>query len=95
VFAGNLINPDSVPNMSFLDEPEVNEEIDRILSIEDPAEAAEAWGALDQLVMEKYYPVVVRYVGGVAMPHGSRVGNMVNDATRGAPDFPNLFVVPE
>ena len=95
IMAGGLINADSVPNMSFLDEPEVNEEIDRILDIEDPAEAATAWGALDKLIMEKYYPVVVRYVGGVAMIRGSRVGGMTNDPTRGMPDFPNMFVAPE
>lgn len=95
IMAGGLINPDSVPNMSFLDEPEVNDEIDRILGIEEPEEAAAAWGALDELIMTEYYPAVIRYTGGVAMIHGSRVGNMVNDATRGAPDFPNLFVVPE
>jgi len=95
IFDGGLVNPNSVPNMSFLDEPEVNEEIDQILSIEDPEEAAAAWGELDELIMTEYYPAVIRYTGGAAMIRGSRVGGMTNDPTRGMPDFPNMFVVPE
>jgi peptide/nickel transport system substrate-binding protein len=95
IMAGGLINPDSVPNMSFLDEPEVNKEIERILNIEDAEEAATEWGKLDKLIMEKYYPVVIRYVAGNAMIRGSRVGGMTNDDAKGMPDFPNMFVVPE
>jgi len=95
IMDGGLINSDSVPNMSFLDEPEVNEEIDRVLGIEEPEEAAAAWGALDQLIVEEYYPAVIRYYDGVAMIHGSRVGNMVNDASKGQPDYTKMFVVPE
>lgn len=95
IMDGGLINPDSVPNMSFLDEPEVNEEIDRILGIEDAEEAAAAWGALDELIMTEYYPAVITRTGGAAMIHGSRVGGMNNDPTKGSPDFPNMFVIPE
>jgi peptide/nickel transport system substrate-binding protein len=95
VFDGGLINPDSVPNMSFLDEPEVNKEIDRILTIEDPEEAAQAWSDLDKLIMEKYYPVVPRYTPGSAFIHGSRVGGMENDPYFGMPTFEEMFVVPE
>jgi peptide/nickel transport system substrate-binding protein len=95
VFDGRIILPDSTPNPSFLDEPEVNNEIDRILAIEDATEAATAWGELDELIVEKHYPAVIRYTYGSAFIHGSRVGNMLNDSTKGMPAFEVMYVIPE
>jgi peptide/nickel transport system substrate-binding protein len=95
IMDGSLINPNDSPNMSFLDVPEVNKANDRILAMEDPAEAAEAWGELDKTIMEKYYPVVLRFYYGTAPIHGSRVGGMESDNTKGVPFFPEMYVIGE
>lgn len=94
VFDGSIPTPQSTgTNYAMIDEPEINKENDRILALEDPAEAAKAWAALDKMMQEKYYPVVLRYYDGVAWPHGSKIGNMQDDNTKGMPDFPNIYVM--
>lgn len=95
IMDGSLINPDDSPNLSYLDEEEVNQANDEILAMEDPAEAAEAWGELDKTIMEEYYPVVLRYYSGVAPIHGSRVGGMEVDNTKGVPFFPSMYAIGE
>lgn len=95
IMDGSLINPDDSPNMSYLDEEAVNTANDEILAMEDPAEAAAAWGELDKTIMEEYFPVVLRYYSGVAPIHGSRVGGMEVDNTKGVPFFPSMYVVGE
>ena len=44
-------------------------------------EQPQAWGALDKTIMTRYYPAIVTDYGGVAMPHGSRIGGMRDDST--------------
>ena len=93
IFDGRLIalNPGSAPNKSFLNEKEVNDEIDRIgsLPIEDqPAE----WAGLDKMLTEKYVPVVPDYFGKTNFLHGSKVGGVVLDVYGGGPDYTKLFV---
>jgi peptide/nickel transport system substrate-binding protein len=89
---GSLISDSSVTNPSFLDEPAVNEEIDRILNDLSPEEAAAAWGELDKMIMEEYYPAVITGYSGTAMIHGSKVGGMEPDTLRGMPTFKQMYI---
>jgi len=92
IFDGRLIelNPNSAPNKSFLNEPEVNSEIDRIGSLpieEQPAE----WAKLDKMLMEKYLPVIPTHYGKTNFLHGSKVGGVVLDVYGGGPDYTKLY----
>ncbi|CAN5529907.1 hypothetical protein BH18ACT8_BH18ACT8_17120 [soil metagenome] len=73
-----VFQSDGVGNFAFFAEPEIDAEIERILGL--PVEQqATAWGALDRLIMTKYYPVIFTGHPGVAIPHGSRIGGMNAD----------------
>lgn len=78
-------------NYAVFSEPEVDKEIDRILTIpveEQPA----AWNELDKMIMEKYFPVFVTGYGGVAMAHGSAVMNMEDDNVFGMPTWKDMWL---
>jgi peptide/nickel transport system substrate-binding protein len=94
LFYGPLIkqNPSSLPNPSFLNEPDVNAAIDRIEAMDDPAKAAVAWGQLDKLVMTKYYPAVIFGDSLSPIMRGSRVGGLHVDSTLGEPFYTDLYV---
>jgi peptide/nickel transport system substrate-binding protein len=93
IFDGRLIalNPGSAPNKSFLNEKEVNDEIDRISALPFEDQTSE-WTKLDKLVMEKYVPVIPDYYGKTNFMHGSKVGGVVLDVYGGGPDYTKLFV---
>jgi peptide/nickel transport system substrate-binding protein len=93
IFDGRLIdlNPNSAPNKSFLNEKEVNDEIDRISALPLDEQAPE-WMKLDELLMEKYVPVIPDYYDKDAILHGSRVGGVVHDPYGGGADYTKLFV---
>ncbi|WP_026256856.1 ABC transporter substrate-binding protein [Actinopolymorpha alba] len=93
IFDGRLIalNPTSAPNKSFLNEKEVNDEIDRISAM--PVEEQQPeWAKLDKLVTEKYQPVIPDNYGKTNFIHGSKVGGVVLDVYGGGPDYSKLFV---
>ena len=79
-FIPPLFDSDAESNNAYFSEPAVDKEIDRInhLPID---EQPQAWGALDKTIMTRYYPAIVTDYGGVAMPHGSRIGGMRDDST--------------
>lgn len=89
---GDLISKSSVPNPSFLDKPDVNEEIDRIATEESPETAPEAWGELGQYIMEKYYPALPTGYSAGAFIRGSKVGGFNNDTTLGMPTFTRMYI---
>ena len=74
-------------------EPAVDAEIERIAKLPIDQQPAE-WGALDQLIMTDYYPVVVTGYLGSALLHGSRIGGMNGDSTIGMPTWKDIHVVP-
>jgi peptide/nickel transport system substrate-binding protein len=78
---------------TFFDEPSVDAEIARIEQLP-VAEQPAAWGALDQEVGEKYYPLVVEGYAPAAMLHGSRIGGMNNDSSTGMPTWEDMYVKP-
>jgi peptide/nickel transport system substrate-binding protein len=79
-FIPPLFTSDARENPAYFSEPAVDKESDRISGL--PLdEQPDAWGALDKMIMTRYYPVIVTDYGGVAMLHGSRIGGMNNDNT--------------
>jgi len=93
IFDGRLIeqNPTAAPNKSFLNEPKVNDEIDRISALP-PDQQPKEWSALDKMVMTDYLPVVPIDYSKNAYLHGSKVGGAIMDVYAGGPDFTKLFV---
>jgi len=89
---GELVGVEGMPNPANLDEPEVNAEIDRILDDLSGEEANTAWGELDKMIEENYYPAVVNGYSAAAMLHGSRIGGMGVDNVRGMPTFQDIYV---
>jgi peptide/nickel transport system substrate-binding protein len=90
---GSLITEDSVSNPSFLDDPAVNEEVNRILDDAEAEEAPDLWGELDQTIMEDIYPAVNLGYSGTAVIRGSKVGNFNNDTIRGMPTLKDLYII--
>ncbi|GAA5002016.1 ABC transporter substrate-binding protein [Actinopolymorpha pittospori] len=93
IFDGRLIalNPNAAPNKSFLNEEDVNTEIDRISALPLDQQPAE-WAKLDKTMTEKYLPVIPVSYSTANFLFGSKVGGVVLDAFAGGPDFTKLFV---
>ena len=78
-------------NYSVFNEPDVDAEIKRILTLP-VAEQDAAWGALDETVLTKYFPLFVIRYGGVAQAHGSAIQGHVIDNTIGMPTWKNIWI---
>jgi peptide/nickel transport system substrate-binding protein len=92
---GELVKVPGAPNPSYLNEPDVNKKIDDILDNLSGAEAAQAWGELDEYIQTEHYPAVTIGYSGVAFMHGSRIGGVSVDNVRGVPNFLDMYVIPE
>lgn len=93
IFDGRLIeqNPNSAPVKHFLNEDEINNEIDRIGALPIEEQSVE-WQKLDRMIMEKYLPVIPVQYSKTAILHGSKVGGVQFDAYAGAADWSKLYV---
>lgn len=87
-----LFSSNGSNNYAEFSEPAVDKEIARIQQLPID-EQPDAWGALDQTIEEKYYPVVNTGYSGVAMLHGSKIGDMVNDEVFGMPNWKDIHVI--
>jgi len=93
ILDGRLIAqaPTAAPNKSFLNEPSVDAEMDRVSAL--PADQQPAgWAALDKTIMTKYLPVMPTEFSKNAYLYGSKIGGAVMDTYAGGPDFTRLFV---
>ena len=80
-------------NTAHFDEPSVDAAMGEIARLP-VAEQADAWGALDERILEDYFPIIpVGYVNQLFV-FGDRVGNPTGDGAAGAPNYKDLFVVP-
>lgn len=93
IFDGRLIaqSPDYAVNESFLNEPTVNKEMDRISALPSADQPAE-WAKLDKTIMTDYLPVIPVDYSKIAYLSGSKVGGTVMDSFAGGPDFTKLFI---
>jgi peptide/nickel transport system substrate-binding protein len=56
------------------------------------ADQAAAWGALDEEIETKYFPIIPTAFRNDLYVFGSKIGNGVGDGALGAPDYKDLFV---
>ncbi|SBT45046.1 ABC transporter substrate-binding protein [Micromonospora narathiwatensis] len=74
LYDGREIVAEGNNNLSYLNEPTISAEIDRVRGL--PAVEQDAgWTALDEKIMREYAPVVPLYYDAAYELHGSKVGN--------------------
>lgn len=76
LFDGRFIAPQGNTNVSQLDDPAINKRIDEINKMTDPDQAAEAWGDLDEMIMERAPAVPLMFDNRSALV-GSNVTNAI------------------
>ncbi|RYB95643.1 hypothetical protein EUA93_15640 [Nocardioides oleivorans] len=87
-----LLAKDAPFNTAHFDEPSVDAEMDAIARLPIEQQAA-AWGALDERILDDYFPIIpVGYLNQL-FTFGDRVGNPGGDGASGAPNYKDLFVV--
>ncbi|MFD1826822.1 MULTISPECIES: ABC transporter substrate-binding protein [Mumia] len=91
-WSSEIVDDPSRPNPSMLAAEDVDDAIDKTLDTLSGADAARAWGALDERVGRKHYPAVVLGHGGVVLAHGSRVGGMAVNQLLAMPVFADMYV---
>ena len=74
LYDGREIVAEGNNNLSYLNEPAVSAEIDRVRKLP-AAEQDAAWTALDEKIMREYVPVVPCYYDAAYELHGSKIGN--------------------
>ncbi|WP_175539768.1 ABC transporter substrate-binding protein [Nocardioides exalbidus] len=88
-----LLAADAPFNTAHFDEPSVDAEMDDIARLPMDRQA-DAWGALDERILDDYFPIIpVGYLNQL-FAFGDRVGNPTGDGAAGAPNYKDLFVVP-
>lgn len=87
-----IVGTGSAYNTGGFSEPEVDNRIKEIKSLPLDQQAA-AWGDLDKMVMEKYFPVINRgYIQNI-FAFGTKIGGYENDtSTGGFPNIEDLYV---
>jgi peptide/nickel transport system substrate-binding protein len=87
-----LAKTGSVYNTSFFSEPEIDEEIDRIITELPLEEQPEAWGALDERIGTEFFPIIPTAYTNDLLVFGSRIGNPVGDGALVSPYYKGLYV---
>jgi peptide/nickel transport system substrate-binding protein len=90
-FDGQSIGASGNDNFSYLADPAIDAEIDRISRL--PArKAAAEWAALDERIMRDHVPVVPLFSYVHLALHGSRVGGVFTSTFLGTPIYYNAYV---
>lgn len=93
LYDGREISAEGNNNLSYLNDPGVSAEIDRIRKLP-AAEQDAAWMALDQKIMRELAPVVPCYYDATYELRGSKVGNAFLSDAFGAIQVNTIFVKP-
>ncbi|MFC7305047.1 ABC transporter substrate-binding protein [Streptomyces monticola] len=91
LFDGRKI-ADGANNYSHVNDPKINSEIDRILKIADPAEAATEWWELNKYILEEVLPVVPAYYYKQTQVTGSKIGGAIYNDDLNGTDPTKLYV---
>ncbi|MBD3946556.1 ABC transporter substrate-binding protein [Nocardioides ganghwensis] len=73
-------------------EPSVDEAIDDIAGLPVDRQAA-AWGELDERILTDYFPIIPTAYANRLFAFGDRVGNPTGEASWGAPNYKDLYVL--
>lgn len=88
---GRKIGPQGNSNVSYFNADDVNAEIDRVSNL--PAgEAGPEWAKIDQMIMEKYCPVVPIYQDKALVVTGPKVAGVIISEQFGTPIFYNTHI---
>ncbi len=91
-FLPPIVGTGSAYNTGNFSVPEVDEEIDRIKTLP-VEEQADAWGELEQTVMNDYQPVINTGYYQNIFGIGGEIGGLANDTSvGGAPDYRTIYV---
>jgi peptide/nickel transport system substrate-binding protein len=88
----SLLRTGAVYNTSFFSEPEVDEEMKRIVEELPLEEQPEAWGALDEKVGTEFFPIIPTAFRNDLFVFGSKIGYGVGDGAIGAPYYKGIYV---
>ena len=91
IFDGRLVGQAGMPNKSNFKVAAADKKQDQILQMS-PDKSAAAWGEFDKWMQTTYMPVVNVGYSGTAMLHGTKVGGMYNDSTKGMPTFSTMYI---
>jgi peptide/nickel transport system substrate-binding protein len=78
-------------NTAQFSEPAIDQKMSDIPSMP-LADQAAAWGALDEEIETKYFPIIPTAFRNDLFVFGSKIGNGVGDGALGAPDYKDLYV---
>lgn len=87
-----LLSSDGVYNTAKFSEPDVDAEMENIATLP-LEEQAGAWGALDAKIMTDYFPIIPTAFRNDLFVFGERVGNPSGDASIGAPNYKDFYVM--
>jgi peptide/nickel transport system substrate-binding protein len=93
LFDGRTIRPSGNQNLAYINEAEINSEIDRIKVLK-VDQAAGEWAKLDKMIMEKYAPVIPQYYINNYEIHGSKIGGTFLSDSYGHMTLNTMFVKP-
>ncbi len=89
---GASITPTGNNNLSYLDNAEVNTELDRLANEPDAVKANEGYGNLDEKIMKELCPLVPLYYDHSFSLVGSKIGGAYLSGLWGAPSLQNVYV---
>ncbi|MBB6629508.1 hypothetical protein H5V45_19440 [Nocardioides sp. KIGAM211] len=78
-------------NTAFFSEKSIDDEMNAITA-KPLEEQADAWGALDEEISTKYFPIIPTAFRNELFVFGSKIGNGVGDGEIAAPDYKDLYV---
>jgi peptide/nickel transport system substrate-binding protein len=87
-----LARTGAVYNVAQFSEQAVDDEIDRIATLP-LEEQPDAWGALDEMIMTEYFPIIPTAFRNELFVFGSKIGNPTGDGAMGAPNYKDLYVM--
>lgn len=90
LYDGRTIRDQDNNNTSFLNDPALGAEFDRILALPADQQAAE-WAKLDQRIMKEDAPAVPLFVDVANTPTGSKVGGVFISSVFGVPSLVNTY----
>jgi peptide/nickel transport system substrate-binding protein len=86
---------DGSANYAHLNDEHVNAEIERVLAVQDAAEAAREWVELGEYILREHIPVVPAFAYRQTILHGSMIGGAVFNDDFGTVDMNRLHVIQE
>lgn len=91
LYDGREIGPEGNNNLSYMNDPAINSEVDRIKKLPAAEQDAE-WAKLDEKIMRDVVPEVPAYYDATYELAGSKVGNAFLSDAFGAIQVNNIFV---